>query len=311
MVLLSRYYEPLALPLPSSILHGVPAVSVADTDSGCFLALPLDSLLGKVRPRIGDVRILRTTPTAIHIEARVNITNPTPYAANVPYLTAHVMKNESVVGDATVRNARITPGPVDNLLLSAVWEPSTSGEEGRKIGVDLLSGFLSGQNITLTAKAHEGSIPAVPIIGRALSHFDFEVAAPKLDMPSEDPDDAGRFIRDATFHLFSSTAAFTLVSPLAHNTLLLEYVNATAFYNHTEPVGHIDYSDPFAVPPGASRTPRLPVTWTMGSIGYEAVRRALGGKLRLDARADVTVRIGAWRETVWYVGRGIGAAIRP
>lgn len=276
-----------------------------------FLALPLDSTLGKLNPRVRNFRVLRTTPTAIHVEALVNITNPTPYSASVPYFTAHVMKNGSVIGDATVRNARITRGRVEDLLISAVWEPSRSGEEGREIGIDLVSGYLSGQNITLTVKAHEESIPAVPALGRALSNFDFEVAAPRLNLPSDDPDSSGRFIRDATFHLFSSTAAFTLVSPFTKNTLLLEWVNATAFYNHTEPVGRIDYDVPFAVPPGASRTPRLPVKWTMGSIGYEAVKRALGGRLKLDAQADVTIRIGAFRETIWYVGRGIGAAIRP
>ncbi|KAL2112059.1 hypothetical protein VUR80DRAFT_5485 [Thermomyces stellatus] len=276
-----------------------------------FLALPLDSALGKLHPRIGGVKVLRTTPTAIHIEALVNITNPTPYSASVPYFTAHVMKNRSVIGDVAVRNARITTGRVENLLISAVWEPSLSGERGRKIGVDLVSEYLSGQNITLTVKAHEKSVPAAPVLGRVLFNFDFEVAAPRLNLPSDNPDDSERFIRDATFHLFSSTAAFTLVSPFTRNTLLLEWVNATAFYNHTEPVGHIDYDEAFAVPPGASRTPRMPVKWSIGSIGYDAVRRALGGRLKLDARADVTIRIGAFRETIWYVGRGIGAAVRP
>lgn len=260
---------------------------------------------------MGGFRVLRTTPTAIHVEAMINITNPTPYSAIVPYFTAHIMKNGSVVGDATVRNTRIPTGKVENLLISAVWEPSISGEEGRKIGVDLVSGFLSGQNITLAVKAHERSIPAVPTLGRALSNFEFEVAAPRLSLPSDDPSGEERFIRDATFHLFSSTATFTLVSPFQKNTLLLEWVNATAFYNHTEPVGHMDYREPFAVPPGASKTPRLPVQWSMGSIGYDAVRRALGGRLKLDAKADVTIRIGEYRETLWYVGKGIGAAIRP
>ncbi|SPO05654.1 uncharacterized protein DNG_08341 [Cephalotrichum gorgonifer] len=273
--------------------------------------LPVDSLPEKLRPRVDNLRVLKTTETAIHIEAMVNITNPTPYSATIPYFTAHVVKNGTIIGDATVKNVRITTGTIENLLISIIWEPARFGEEGRKIGVDLVSGFLSDQNITLTAKAHESSIPSVPILGRALSNFDFEVSAPKLNLPSDDPDDKGRFIRDATFHLFSSTATFILVSPFRHDTLLLEWVNATAYYNHTEPVGHIDYYEPFAVRPGGTRTPRLPVDWSMGSIGYGAVRRALGGELKLDARADVTIRIGSYRETLWYVGQGIGAAIRP
>ena len=111
-------------------------------------------------------------------------------------------------------------------------------------------------------------------------------------------------------HLFTSTATFTLISPLPKTTLLITSVNATAFYNHTEIVGTIDYSYPFKVPPGASMTPRLPVDWTLGGAGYNAVRDALGGELKLDAKADVGIKIGEWAQMVWYEGSGIGAKVR-
>ena len=111
-------------------------------------------------------------------------------------------------------------------------------------------------------------------------------------------------------YLISSTATFILLSPLAHTTIYITSIAATAFYNHTEPVGTIDHSYQFAVPPGASTTPRLPVDWTLGGAGYDAVRDALGGSLQLDASADVGVRIDKWAEKLWFVGGGIGASIR-
>src|SRR3954447_7911529 len=95
-------------------------------------------------------------------------------------------------------------------------------------------------------------------------------------------------------HLISSTATFTLLSPLPDITLYITSIAATAFYNHTEPVGTINYPYQLAVPPGASQTPKLPVEWSLGGAGYSAVRDALGGTLNLDAEADVGVRIGAW-----------------
>ncbi|KAI9657501.1 MAG: regulator of (H+)-ATPase in vacuolar membrane [Trizodia sp. TS-e1964] len=115
-------------------------------------------------------------------------------------------------------------------------------------------------------------------------------------------------------HLFSSTADFTLLSPLPHTTLFITDVNATAFYNHTEPVGHIDYALPFAVPPitadgEGAKTPRLPVKWSIGSIGYEAVQKAIGGRLKLGAKARVTVAVGRWSERLWYEGEEIGAKV--
>ena len=111
-------------------------------------------------------------------------------------------------------------------------------------------------------------------------------------------------------HLLSSTADFTLMSPLPKTTLYITSLNATAFYNHTLPIGTIIHDLPFAVPPGLSTTPRLPVDWDLGSVGYEAVRKALGGGLKLDAEAEVGVKIGKFETNVWFIGGGIGAIVR-
>lgn len=110
-------------------------------------------------------------------------------------------------------------------------------------------------------------------------------------------------------HLFTSSADFILQSPLRTSTIYITSINATAFY-HGDEVGHIDYDQPFAVPPGQMTTPRLPVDWNLGSVGYEAVRRALGGTLKLAAEATVGVRLGQWQEEIWFRGGGIGAKIR-
>jgi hypothetical protein len=111
-------------------------------------------------------------------------------------------------------------------------------------------------------------------------------------------------------HLISSTASFRLISPLPRKTLFITTIHALAFYNHSTPVGSIDHELPFAVPPGESTTPRLPVAWDIAGTGYEAVREALGGTLKLDARANAGVRIGRWEERLWFVGGGIGAHVQ-
>jgi hypothetical protein len=299
-------YLPL---LPLRYLPAVRLRKLPGIRANLSSALPRNTI-GDLKPELADIRILSTSRTSIHLEALVNITNPTPYTADIPYLNVHVVKNGSVVGEATVQNVSVTTGKNVNLHLAATWDPSMGGESGMQIGRNLLSQFLSGYNISIDIKTHCGSVPAAPLIGDALSRLNITIAAPKLNLPGDDPEDKGHFIRDATFHVFSSTASFTLISPLIHNTLYIESVNATAYYNHTEPIGVIEYDYPFAAPPGSSQTPKLPVEWSMGSIGYDAVRRALGGRLKLDAKANVTLRLGGWKETVWYVGRSIGASIR-
>ncbi|KAI8257981.1 hypothetical protein K4K58_003577 [Colletotrichum sp. SAR11_239] len=270
--------------------------------------------IGSVRPQVGDVKIIDTSETSLTLEALVNITNPTPYSAFVPYVNIHIVKDGTILGSATAENLNVVRGNNTNMVVTAKWDPTTHGDAGRRIASDLISEYLSGRNVTFDVKAHRGTLPSVPIIGEALSKLNITIAAPKLDLPGdgdeEDGKKKGHFIRDATFHVLSSTATFTLVSPLTYNTIYVDWVNATAYYNHTEKVGHILYNLPFAAPPGTSETPRLPVDWSMGSVGYDAVRKAIGGALKLDASANVSVRIGNWRETVWYEGQGIGASIR-
>ncbi|KAI0831608.1 hypothetical protein F5Y06DRAFT_281418 [Hypoxylon sp. FL0890] len=266
--------------------------------------------IGSIDPKVGSLRVLDTTSDSITLQALVNVTNPTPYTAHIPYVNVHVLNNGSVLGSATVEDLDIVKGPNSNVLVTAKWNPPMGGDRGRKIGRNLISQYLSGWNTSITVKAHKHSIPGQRIICDALSAFNMTFAAPRLDLPGDTPEDRSHFIRDATFHFFSSTATFTLVSPLLHNTLYLDFVNATALYNHSEPIGQILYDLPFSAPPGKSVTPKLPVSWSMDSIGYDAIRKAIGGKLKLDAYANVDMRLGNWKDSLWYQGKGIGAIVK-
>lgn len=283
---------------------------------------PGASPLSGLDPQVGSIMIMNTTPGSMELRVLVNITNPTPYAAHVPYVNVHILCNGSVIGEVTAENLDITTGNNTNLTVTVKWNPSLGGAPAQTIARDLLSQYISGWNTSLTVHAHRDSFPSQPILGEALSHFNLTVSTPRMHLPGDNGDDGDddtggdgsskktHFIRNTTFHLLTSTATFTLVSPLKHNTIYLEHINATAFYR-TEPVGRILYEYPIAAPPGSSQTPRLPVDWSIGSGDtYNKIRKALGGGLKLDARATVGVRIGAWREMVWYEGRGIGADVR-
>jgi hypothetical protein len=48
----------------------------------------------------------------------------------------------------------------------------------------------------------------------------------------------------------------------------------------------------------------------VGSVGYDVIRRALGGELVIDAVADVMASVGAWTGKVRYHGKGLGAQVR-
>lgn len=172
-----------------------------------------------------------------------------------------------------------------------------------------------GYNTTLTFRMHNGSVPAQPGLGEALAGFEVTLPLPRIGEPSvpgdgdEEGDDKPHFIRQTTMHLFSSTAVFDLQSPFKQTILYITHLNATAMY-HGDVVGKILHDESLEVPPGLSTTPRIPVSWDLGSVGYEALKNALGGTLKLSATANVGIRIGQYNERVWYEGKGIGAHIR-
>ncbi|KAG6001807.1 hypothetical protein E4U43_001230 [Claviceps pusilla] len=281
--------------------------------------VPRDTLAG-LDPQVGELQILNTSSTGLHVRAVVNMTNTTPYAASIPFINIHLLKDTHLIGEAMTRNLHFVQGPNRNMVIEATWDPSSfGGHKAHQVARRLLSEYLSGKNTTLTLKAHRGSIPTLPVLGQALSRINITLSTPRLRLPGggnddgddEDDDRNGRhgFIQDATFHLLSSTASFTLASPLGHDTVHVESIHATAFYNHTEPVGQITHNEPIAVPPGLSQTPRLPVQWSPSHVGLDKLRDALGGTLKLDAVAEVIVRVGSWTENVRYAGTGIGAKI--
>lgn len=64
------------------------------------------------------------------------------------------------------------------------------------------------------------------------------------------------------------------------------------------------------MPPGISKSPRLPVDLDMGGVGYDALRKALGQSLEMDAVAKVGVLIGNYMDIIFYHGKGISARVR-
>ncbi|KAL8931799.1 MAG: hypothetical protein Q9216_007067 [Gyalolechia sp. 2 TL-2023] len=96
-------------------------------------------------PQVGSLEILETSKTSLTIGAKVNVTNPTEYAATVPYIDINILVNDTILGHATARNVSISPGPNHNLPIVAVWDPSTqSGKKGIHTGSELLSQYISG-----------------------------------------------------------------------------------------------------------------------------------------------------------------------
>lgn len=262
--------------------------------------------------RVGDLKVIETSPKSITLQALVNFTNPTEYTAHVPYFKLDIMSNGSLIGQGYARDVSMSRGENRNIPIKAIWDPlNLGGADAAAIGRELLSQYVSGHNTTLTLRTSSQSIPNQPGLGKALMRFPVQIPTPRLSSPGIKPHKDGKthFVEGATFHLFSSTADFEISNPLEYSSVYIESINATAYYNGSEPVGRMLYQLPFKLPPGTNISPRIPVDWSLDSVGYEKVRQALGGTLRLDARGDVSIRLEQWSQTIWYSGDGIGAKI--
>ncbi|KAJ9610018.1 hypothetical protein H2200_006348 [Cladophialophora chaetospira] len=234
------------------------------------------------QPEVKGLEIVDSTESSLTLQARVNATNPTDYSATIPFCNVSIFVNDTRVGYAWISDQTIVPGP-NNLTARASWETG-------KIGAEWLSQYISGYNTTLTIKSHPDSIPNFP--------------DPKIEMSVPTPHMISHPLKETTMHLLTSTATFILVSPLA---FLVMNMSASAYYNGSE-VGTINYEYPFEIVPGENLTPRLPVAW--GSNAFDTIRDALGGTLKLDAKADVGVKMGRWQQNLWFEGKGLGAKIR-
>jgi len=97
-------------------------------------------------PRVDDLRIIETTKDTLNIEATVNVTNPTNYSITIPYVSIHLLSNDTILGYMIAENMHIVPGENNGTIGLAKWDPvGLSGEKGLKVGNELLSQFISGK----------------------------------------------------------------------------------------------------------------------------------------------------------------------
>lgn len=114
-------------------------------------------------------------------------------------------------------------------------------------------------------------------------------------------------------HIVTSTADFLIKNPLAHNRIIIRTLDGAAKYNGST-LGTISYARKFVINPGSmgkTLSPRLPVEWSLDGIGYDTVRKALGGQLLVHAEAACRLSIGDFTMGVLYnASDPVGAHIR-
>lgn len=174
---------------------------------------------------------------------------------------------------------------------------------------------LVGDNTTSIKVLGYPESTQIPLLQPMMESFSIESSLPELDQ---------EFLISATMYLLSSSLVLELKNPL-DTVITVLYINGTASYKD-EPLGHIlvDFEKDIAAPKpilipandhqnetsGYVKTPRLPVVFDLSSVGYEALKKALGGSLEVDVLCHIKAKVGSMVMWVDFVKDGVVANVR-
>ncbi|PWY86185.1 hypothetical protein BO70DRAFT_361006 [Aspergillus heteromorphus CBS 117.55] len=183
---------------------GTFAVREIPAEGEVVVQSPYGGSLDQLAPQIESMALGTTTASSLLVKTKINVTNPSPYSASMPLIDLQLLFNDTKVAHILAKDITVVPGVNDGIPVDLLWSPLIlDGPAGADAGRELLSQYISGQNTTVTIKTHEGTIPALPKLGKALSKLGVEVQIPRVPVPrapgnGNDPDKGSGFIQGAT-----------------------------------------------------------------------------------------------------------------
>lgn len=232
--------------------------------------------------------------------------NPSQYSAVISDASVLLSYGVLPIGYLIIHRLTIQPGSND---IQAVVRYSPVLFNTIEAGEAMLSSYLSERPTNISLSFHQQSFPAYPELSKALakSNVTFQLPIPQLQSPYS-LSSPSRFLIEAKFHVFSSTASFTLRNPL-NTTITITHLSAFAIY-HDDVIGRLRYDYPILLHPSTNtETTRLSVKWSLPAS--DILRRVIGGTLKVNATANATVSIGKMHDihlqlALQDVGAGVG-----
>ncbi|KAJ2842004.1 hypothetical protein J3B02_005709, partial [Coemansia erecta] len=133
-----------------------------------------------------------------------------------------------------------------------------------------------------------------------------------------------KVLRKVVFHAFSLSVEATVVNPVSGAGIWLQAIEAIGYHNGDIPLGTLSYnfmadasrrmpasSNGFLLPFNQSvTTPRLPIIANETSIGWDVVRRAIGGTLDVDVFTNIQILVGKAQFNITAMGKNAPVKIR-
>ncbi|CAO3564214.1 unnamed protein product [Mortierella alpina] len=277
-----------------------------------------------VPPVLEKLDVVDSTKHSLTVKATLTLFNPSSISATLGDLSFPWSNLGHVIGMASVSNVHLQPGnntiecigmmdPATDCALK--HDPLCNPELAINASREFISKYISGDNSTTISVLGYAGTTHIPLLKPMMSSFAITSHLPQIDQD---------FLISATMYIFSSKLELELQNPL-DTVITVLYINGTASFKG-EKLGRIlvDFEHDFTSPKpilipannhqqkdsGYCKTPKLPVVFDLLSVGYEALRRALGGSLEVDVVCHIKAKVGLMEMWVDFVKDGVQAEVR-
>ncbi|KAF9993529.1 hypothetical protein BGZ80_001951 [Entomortierella chlamydospora] len=280
--------------------------------------------LSSVTPILDGLDVIDSTEHSLTVKATLIVWNPSSITANLGGLSFLWSYDGRLIGMASVPDLKLKVGN-NTIECFGMMDPridcTHKNDPSCDIGFagnasrEFISKYISGDNTTTIDILGYAGSTKIPLLQPMMSSFFITSSLPEIEQD---------FLISSTMYLLSHTLVLELRNPLDTPITVL-YINGTASYKN-EPLGHIlvDFQNDIASPKpilipandhqnetsGYAKTPKLPVTFDLSSVGYEALKKALGGTLEVDVLCHIKTKVGSMLMWVDFAKDGVSSDVR-
>ncbi|KAI8082587.1 uncharacterized protein B0P05DRAFT_468170 [Gilbertella persicaria] len=270
-------------------------------------------------PKTISMKIMKGHKDAIEAQVDLSIYSPSDVAINLGALNMMLLFNGHTIGNTTIPELKLAPGKFNGLNASA-WLFADNQHVLDFIGQYISEGFGTRSNVTLTISGQHPNASQSEFLNRFLQGMAFDIHVPSFD---EEP-----LLADCQMNILSSTATMSLRNPFEHVQMSIHKINASATYEVYE-IGKLlanfedhgeGWKGPMLLPPTVCdasgnckgvvvESEKIPVMTK--KLGYDAIKKALGGSIQISVDSQVGVMIDQFRmDNLQYQQTNITTKVR-
>ncbi|KAJ1889623.1 hypothetical protein LPJ66_007935 [Kickxella alabastrina] len=271
---------------------------------------------------VSRMHIANTTKDLIVIEIDIDINNPFNYGAYITDLAMNVDYKDLHVAKVGIKELAMDQGAHKVTIYVDFYNHP---EDPRQRMLFLQASM--GKNMTIGISGFPNCTSIAPLEAslRGFSQ-NIDIDFSKLKGGSSDKvvSEFPKVLREIVFHLFNIAVEATVVNPVSGAGIWLQSIEAVGYYKGDIPLGTLDYdftvnssrqgsakSNGLLLPFNqAITTPRLPIVANDTTIGWDVLRRAIGGTLDVDVFTNVQVLVGNAQFNVTAMGKNAPVKIR-